>query len=579
MVDPRDLGLVTQVRSPHSEAPDDLPVRGRPRRRRAWPSGCWNRHDELVAGARASSSPAAAARPAARPAPGRGRRAARPTSTRRRLALRLLGELGAAGPPERPWPPRGAVRRGAGADRRGGALSDRDGACRPAPSRRASCGVPRDGERLARRRGNSRAANPRRRLACRGPRRRGAPGAERLAARRVGGEVAGRAGRATSSGSSRRPSPCRSSARASPACRASRRPTPGSSASTRRRPGSAPRPGRWHSSSASAGGSGIASGRSSSLCPDHADEPALLAALDAAIPPDAWLVTYNGRGFDWPLLVTRYRLARRGPPRCTRGMLDLLPHVRRLFRHRLGDARLATVERELLGVRRDGDVGGWEIPERYLAFVRGGSAGAARGRRHPQRGGRAVARAAARPPRPALRGSRIAARSPRRATSSRSPAATRASGATTRRSAASTRPTPAGGRRRTGRTRGHTAPRRPPRRPCRAIGSGPERARTLRRLGRPARGRRGLGGDRASRAGPGGRPRVGRGRQAPRARSSADPRGSPRRDRTRAERLRLRRSEPASDALSIRRRRSGRLDGHIAPGADGERGWRGGRRI
>ena len=109
------------------------------------------------------------------------------------------------------------------------------------------------------------------------------------------------------------------------------------------------------------------------LCPDHGDEAALLAAVDAAIPPDAWLVTYNGRGFDWPLLVTRYRLIRRAAP-VHAGMLDLLPHVRRLFRHRMGDARLATVERELLGVRRDGDVGGWEIPERYLAFVHGGSA-------------------------------------------------------------------------------------------------------------------------------------------------------------------------------------------------------------
>jgi len=109
------------------------------------------------------------------------------------------------------------------------------------------------------------------------------------------------------------------------------------------------------------------------LCPDHGDEAALLAAVDAAIPPDAWLVTYNGRGFDWPLLVTRYRLIRRAAP-VHAGMLDLLPHVRRLFRHRLGDARLATVERELLGVRRDADVGGWEIPERYLAFVHGGSA-------------------------------------------------------------------------------------------------------------------------------------------------------------------------------------------------------------
>ena len=31
------------------------------------------------------------------------------------------------------------------------------------------------------------------------------------------------------------------------------------------------------------------------LMADHADEPALLEALDARIPADAWLVTYNGR--------------------------------------------------------------------------------------------------------------------------------------------------------------------------------------------------------------------------------------------------------------------------------------------
>ena len=110
------------------------------------------------------------------------------------------------------------------------------------------------------------------------------------------------------------------------------------------------------------------------LLPDHADEPALLAAVEAVIPPDAWLVTYNGRGFDWPLIVTRYRLLRRPPP-AHAGMLDLLPQVRRLFRYRLGDARLATVERELLGVHRVDDVAGWEIPGRYLAFLRGGGAG------------------------------------------------------------------------------------------------------------------------------------------------------------------------------------------------------------
>ena len=111
------------------------------------------------------------------------------------------------------------------------------------------------------------------------------------------------------------------------------------------------------------------------LLPDHADERALLTAVAATIPPDAWLVTYNGRGFDWPLLVTRFRMARRSPPPHG-GHLDLLPIVRRLFRHRMTDARLRTAEADLLGLHRVGDVEGWEIPSRYLRFLHGGSADA-----------------------------------------------------------------------------------------------------------------------------------------------------------------------------------------------------------
>jgi hypothetical protein len=107
------------------------------------------------------------------------------------------------------------------------------------------------------------------------------------------------------------------------------------------------------------------------LLPDHADEPALLAELARHIRSDAWLVTYNGRGFDWPLLVARYRMARADPPLHS-GHLDLLPLVRRVFRHRMPDARLASVESVLLGIGRHGDVGGWEIPGRYLEFLRNG---------------------------------------------------------------------------------------------------------------------------------------------------------------------------------------------------------------
>jgi hypothetical protein len=110
------------------------------------------------------------------------------------------------------------------------------------------------------------------------------------------------------------------------------------------------------------------------LLPDHADEPALLAELATHIPQAVWLVTYNGRGFDWPLLVARYRMAGASPPLHS-GHLDLLPMVRRIFRHRMTDARLPSVEAELLGIRRHADVAGWEIPGRYLDYLRWGEPG------------------------------------------------------------------------------------------------------------------------------------------------------------------------------------------------------------
>jgi hypothetical protein len=114
------------------------------------------------------------------------------------------------------------------------------------------------------------------------------------------------------------------------------------------------------------------------LLPDHADEPALLAEIARWVTPDSWLVTYNGRGFDWPLIEARYRLAGRAAP-LHAGHLDLLPFVRRVFRHRMENARLRTVETDLLGITRTGDVEGWEIPSIYLDVLRGGPVGALAG--------------------------------------------------------------------------------------------------------------------------------------------------------------------------------------------------------
>ncbi len=107
------------------------------------------------------------------------------------------------------------------------------------------------------------------------------------------------------------------------------------------------------------------------LLPDHSCEGALLAALQAEVPPGAWLVTYNGRAFDWPLLETRLRMNGCRPPSFD-GHLDLLLLVRRLFRHRLPDARLVTVERSLLRRFRMPDIPASEIPAVYHSFLRGG---------------------------------------------------------------------------------------------------------------------------------------------------------------------------------------------------------------
>jgi len=94
MVDPRDLGLVAQVRSPHSEAPTIYLYE-------AVPGGVgmserlWNRHDELVAGA-ADLIAACACESGCPSCTGPRASGGEADLDARRLALRLLGELGAS---------------------------------------------------------------------------------------------------------------------------------------------------------------------------------------------------------------------------------------------------------------------------------------------------------------------------------------------------------------------------------------------------------------------------------------------------------------------------------------------------
>jgi uncharacterized protein YprB with RNaseH-like and TPR domain len=107
------------------------------------------------------------------------------------------------------------------------------------------------------------------------------------------------------------------------------------------------------------------------LLQSPADEAALVERVAERIAASEFLVTYNGKTFDLPLLSTRTVMCRL-PPLAVRPHLDLLHVARRLHRARLGACRLVTLESEVLGFVRGPDIEGGEIPARYAHFLRTG---------------------------------------------------------------------------------------------------------------------------------------------------------------------------------------------------------------
>lgn len=101
---------------------------------------------------------------------------------------------------------------------------------------------------------------------------------------------------------------------------------------------------------------------------DFPGEPEYLAAVARQLSAAAW-VSYNGRAFDQRLLESRFLFAGLQPPWAPH--LDLLYWSRRLWKRLLPACSLSDVEEAYLGVLREGDIPGFEIPERYFSFLRG----------------------------------------------------------------------------------------------------------------------------------------------------------------------------------------------------------------
>jgi uncharacterized protein YprB with RNaseH-like and TPR domain len=103
---------------------------------------------------------------------------------------------------------------------------------------------------------------------------------------------------------------------------------------------------------------------------DFSEEGAMLRHLSELASKKRFLVTFNGKAFDLNLLATRFSLNRCRETLTTMPHVDLLHPSRRILAHRLENARLTTIETHVLGVERDGDIPGFEIPQRYFDWLR-----------------------------------------------------------------------------------------------------------------------------------------------------------------------------------------------------------------
>jgi len=103
---------------------------------------------------------------------------------------------------------------------------------------------------------------------------------------------------------------------------------------------------------------------------DFSEEGACLVFLKEVARNKSFLVTFNGKSFDVGLLTTRFIMNRLSDSLSDLPHLDLLHSSRRMLGHRLDNSRLVTLEREVLGLRRRGDIPGSEIPQRYFDWLR-----------------------------------------------------------------------------------------------------------------------------------------------------------------------------------------------------------------
>ena len=107
---------------------------------------------------------------------------------------------------------------------------------------------------------------------------------------------------------------------------------------------------------------------------DYSEERASLSLLKNIVDSFQFLVTFNGRQYDIPLLETRLILSRMASKIREMPNFDLLYPSRRIWKGAYENCRLVTLESQLLGIERTDDIPSEWIPPLYFDYIQTGDA-------------------------------------------------------------------------------------------------------------------------------------------------------------------------------------------------------------
>lgn len=107
---------------------------------------------------------------------------------------------------------------------------------------------------------------------------------------------------------------------------------------------------------------------------DFHQERAVLSAIAERLGDFRFLVSFNGKCYDLPLLENRFVFNRIDFDPTHWAHLDLLFPCRRLWKRRIGECSLSNIEHQILRVRREIDVPSYMVPQIYFDYLRTGEA-------------------------------------------------------------------------------------------------------------------------------------------------------------------------------------------------------------